>query len=45
MTGTGYFDMTAYSAFNEGKMADYIPTDEELKPGFEALPKIPEILE
>lgn len=45
LTGTGYFDMTAYSAFNEGKMEDYIPTDEELKPGFEALPKIPEILE
>ncbi|MBR0197988.1 MAG: TrpB-like pyridoxal phosphate-dependent enzyme [Kiritimatiellae bacterium] len=30
LTGTGYFDMTAYQAFNDGKMSDYIPTDEEL---------------
>ena len=31
LTGTGYFDMTAYQAFNEGRMDDYIPTDEELE--------------
>lgn len=30
LTGTGYFDMTAYQAFNDGRMDDYIPTDEEL---------------
>ena len=30
LTGTGYFDLTAYQAFNDGKMTDYIPTDEEL---------------
>lgn len=40
LTGTGYFDMYAYQAFNDGTMSDYIPTDEELKPGFASLPKI-----
>ncbi len=40
LTGTGYFDMYAYQKFNDGLMGDYIPTDEELKPGFESLPKI-----
>ena len=45
LTGTGYFDMTAYAAYNEGNMNDYIPSDEELKPAIEALPKIPGIQE
>lgn len=45
LTGTGYFDMTAYMAYNEGNMSDYIPTDEDLAPGLEALPKIPGIQE
>jgi tryptophan synthase beta chain len=40
LTGTGYFDMTAYSAYNEGKISDYIPTDEDLQKGFAGLPKI-----
>ena len=40
LTGTGYFDMTAYSNFNEGKMSDYIPTDEDLAVGFAGLPDI-----
>ena len=31
LTGTGYFDMTAYSAYREGTMQDYIPTDEDLE--------------
>ena len=26
LTGTGYFDMTAYSAYIENRMSDYIPT-------------------
>ncbi len=30
LTGTGYFDMTAYEKYNDGKMGDYIPTDDEL---------------
>jgi len=39
LTGTGYFDMAAYSSYNEGKMTDYIPTDEDLEIGFQGLPK------
>lgn len=38
LTGTGYFDMVAYQKFNDGQMSDYIPTDEDLKSGFEGLP-------
>ncbi|MBQ3277271.1 MAG: TrpB-like pyridoxal phosphate-dependent enzyme, partial [Oscillospiraceae bacterium] len=30
LTGTGYFDMVAYEKFHDGKMDDYVPTDEEL---------------
>lgn len=40
LTGTGYFDMYAYQAFNDGKMTDYIPTDEDLAKGFAGLPKV-----
>ncbi len=40
LTGTGYFDMVAYQKYNDGEMSDYIPTDEDLKPGFEAMPKV-----
>ena len=40
LTGTGYFDMTAYQKFNDGVMIDYIPTDEELEESFRQLPKI-----
>jgi tryptophan synthase beta chain len=42
LTGTGYFDMVAYQKFNDGKMTDYIPTDEELARGFAGLPKVEE---
>ena len=45
LTGTGYFDMMAYAAYNEGRMSDHIPTDEELKPSIQAIPKIPGIQE
>ena len=45
LTGTGYFDMTAYESFLSGKMNDHIPTDEELAVGFAGLPKIPGIQE
>ena len=41
LTGTGYFDMVAYQKFNDGDMADYIPTDEELQTGFDGIPKFP----
>ena len=40
LTGTGYFDMYAYEAFNNGTMSDYIPTDVELEKGFAGLPKM-----
>ena len=40
LTGTGYFDMVAYEKFHDGKMDDYIPTDEDLEPGFKGLPVI-----
>ena len=40
LTGTGYFDMTAYQAFNDHVMGDYIPTDAELEASFAKLPKI-----
>ncbi len=39
LTGTGYFDMTAYKNFNDGIMTDTIPTDEDLQRGFETIPK------
>jgi len=43
LTGTGYFDMTAYTSFQNGSMSDYIPTDADLQKGFDDLPKIPGI--
>lgn len=38
LTGTGYFDMVAYEKYNDGKMSDYIPTDEELAESLKKLP-------
>ena len=40
LTGTGYFDMTAYEKFHDGEMSDQIPTDEELNASFTTLPKV-----
>jgi tryptophan synthase beta chain len=40
LSGTGYFDLGAYMLYNEGKMTDHIPSDEELQRGFDAIPKI-----
>ena len=40
LTGTGYFDMAAYKAYNDGTMTDYIPTDKDLQVGFDSLPKV-----
>jgi tryptophan synthase beta chain len=42
LTGTGYFDMTAYIAYNAKTMGDYIPTDADLERGFSSLPDIPQ---
>jgi tryptophan synthase beta chain len=41
LTGTGYFDMTAYQRFNDGEMTDRIPTDEELAASLAKLPAVP----
>ena len=38
LSGTGYFDLSAYSSYNAGTMTDYIPTDEDLEKGFATLP-------
>ena len=40
LTGTGYFDMTAYEKYNDGMMTDYIPTDEDLAKGFATIPNV-----
>lgn len=40
LTGTGYFDMSAYSSYQDGIMNDYIPSDDDLKIGFDSLLKI-----
>ena len=40
LTGTGYFDLTAYQQFNDGAMTDHIPTDAELEKGFASLPQL-----
>lgn len=39
LTGTGYFDMYAYKAFNDGTMSDYIPTDDEIAASLAKTPK------
>lgn len=39
LTGTGYFDMVAYGKFHDGEMTDYVPTDADLKAGFDGIPK------
>ena len=41
LTGTGYFDMKAYESFNDGKMTDFIPTEADLKKGFDGIPRFP----
>ena len=43
LTGTGYFDMTAYEAHRNGEMVDHVPTDEELERGFATIPAVPGI--
>ena len=40
LTGTGYFDLYAYQSFNDGKMIDYIPTDEDIAKSLSKLPEI-----
>lgn len=40
LTGTGYFDMNAYSSYLNGSMSDYIPTDDDLNKSLKGLPEI-----
>ena len=40
LTGTGYFDMMSYEKFHDGKMSDYIPTDQDLQVSLSKLPKV-----
>ena len=40
LSGTGYFDLSAYMGYNQGKLPDNIPTEEELAVGFDKLIKI-----
>jgi len=42
LSGTGYFDMTAYMAYNNKTMSDHVPSDEELNRGFATIPEIPQ---
>lgn len=39
LTGTGHFDMSAYSNYLKKNMLNYVPTDEELQKGFDDIPK------
>ena len=41
LTGTGFFDMTAYESYLNGTMSDSIPTDEDLAKGFATIPQLP----
>lgn len=38
LTGTGYFDMTAYASYKDGSMGDYIPDDKELGRALDEIP-------
>ena len=42
MSGHGHFDMTAYDAYNAGKLEDYELDEEALKRAEAAIPEIPE---
>lgn len=40
LTGTGYFDLSAYQVYNEGAMTDYVPSEADLEQGFATIPNI-----
>jgi len=42
LSGTGFFDMTAYSSYNNKTMNDHIPSDADLDKGFSSIPNIPQ---
>ena len=41
LTGTGYFDMTAYQQYNDHVMSDFIPSDEDIARSVAQLPPQP----
>ena len=41
LAGTGYFDMVAYEKLHNKEMTDYIPSVEDLKKGFDGIPRFP----
>ena len=43
LTGTGYFDLTAYESYLDKTMVDNVPSNEDLEQGFKYLPTIPGI--
>ena len=43
LSGTGYFDMTAYASYLDGTMTDVVPTDEMLQAAFDRLPKVADV--
>jgi tryptophan synthase beta chain len=40
LTGTGYFDLSAYMSYNEGGFTNSAPTDADLERGFSGLPDV-----
>lgn len=40
LTGTGYFDLKAYESYNDNRMTDVIPTDEQIAESLAKLPKV-----
>lgn len=42
LTGTGYFDLSAYRQYNDGTMTDVVPTDADLERGFASIPQLPQ---
>jgi tryptophan synthase beta chain len=42
LSGTGFFDMTAYMQYNDKTMGDNIPADADLQKGFGTIPDIPQ---
>ncbi|MCL2295123.1 MAG: TrpB-like pyridoxal phosphate-dependent enzyme [Spirochaetes bacterium] len=42
LSGTGYFDLSAYMAYNAKTLTDMVPSDEDLERGFASIPNIPQ---
>lgn len=42
LTGTGYFDLSAYTSYHTKEMTDYVPTEEELQKSLSRLPDVPD---